>query len=143
MMFNVAEIEPGFIFMVLIWLFSLFFSKKGKKKNENNLKGKISTNFEKLMEKLGELPNMDVNQSQPVFSEFEDDLLENEIVEPSFDFNEVLSEEVESIQDVKPELSVKKSNIFSEVKLFGTPIQKAIILKEILDKPRAFRPFNF
>ena len=37
MMFNVAEIEPGFIFMVLIWLFSSFFSKKGKKKNRRSI----------------------------------------------------------------------------------------------------------
>ncbi|MBC8311520.1 MAG: hypothetical protein H8E72_04395 [Candidatus Marinimicrobia bacterium] len=137
-----AEIEPGFIFMVLIWLFSSFFSKKGKKKGESTPKKKVS-NFENLMKKLGELPNMDMNQAQPFFSN-EKDAFEDEFVEPELYFEDVEVEEPESIQEeVITEPLVKRKNLPAEIKLFGTPLQKAMVLKEILDKPRALRPFNF
>lgn len=137
-----AEIEPGFIFMVLIWLFSSFFSKNGKKKGESTPKKKVS-NFENLMKKLGELPNMDMNQAQPFFSN-EKDAFEDEFVEPELYFEDVEVEEPESIQEeVITEPLVKRKNLPAEIKLFGTPLQKAMVLKEILDKPRALRPFNF
>ena len=79
MMSHFAEIEPGFIFMVLIWLFSSFFSKKGKKNSESKPKNRMVDNFEKLMSKLGELPNMDMNQAQPILSEYEEEIFEDEI----------------------------------------------------------------
>ena len=66
-----AEIEPSFIFMVLIWLFSSFFSKKGKDKGQSISKENRLSNVGKLIEKLGGLPNMDLKQSEPVFSEYE------------------------------------------------------------------------
>ena len=78
-MSHFAEIEPGFIFMVLIWLFSSFFSKKGKKNPESKSKNRMVDNFEKLMSKLGELPNMDMNQDQPILSEYEEEIFEDEI----------------------------------------------------------------
>ena len=45
--------------------------------------------------------------------------------------------------ELKAESIIKKKKEASEVKLFGTPLQKGMVLKEILDKPRALRPFNF
>ena len=130
--------------MILIWLFSSFFSKKKKDKVQSIPKKNRVSNFEKLMEKLGGLPNMDVNQAQPVFSEYEEDIFEDELIEPELYFDEVKVEESEYIQEeVKAESQLKKKNISTEIKLFGTPLQKAMVLKEILDKPRALRPFNF
>ena len=139
-----AEIEPSFIFMVLIWLFSSFFSKKGKGKGQSIPKKNRLSNVGKLMEKIGGLPNMDLNQPQPVFSEYEEDIFEEDLMEPELYFDEVKVEGGAYIQEeAKVESQLKKKNISTEIKLFGTPLQKAMVLKEILDKPRSLRPFNF
>ena len=136
-----AEIEPSFIFMILIWLFSSFFSKKGKDKGQSIPKGNRLSNVGKLIEKLGGLRNIDLNQSQPVFSEYE---AEDDLAEPELYFDQVKVEGGEYIQEeVKVKSQLKKKSISTEIKLFGTPLQKAMVLKEILDKPRALRPFNF
>ena len=87
---------------------------------------------------------MDVNQSQEIFSESEEEFFEEEFAEPEFDFEKIEPEEVAYIQEeVKAKSIIKKKNAAGEVKLFGTPLQKAMVLKEILDKPRALRPFNY
>ena len=136
-----AEIEPSFIFMILIWLFSSFFSKKGKNKGQSIPKENRLSNVGKLIEKLGGLRNMDLNQSQPVFSEYE---AGDDLSEPELYFDEVKVEGGEYTQEeVKVESQLKKKSISTEIKLFGTPLQKAMVLKEILDKPRALRRFNF
>ena len=140
-----SEIEPGFILMIIIWLFSSFFSKKKKRgvKSSPN-KEKKASSFEAIMKKLGELPNMDMNQAQEIFSESEEEFFEEEFAEPEFHFEEIEQEKVADIQEeMKVEAIIKKKKQATEVKLFGTPLQKAMVLKEILDKPRALRPFNF
>ena len=137
-----AEIEPGFILMIVIWLLSSFFSKKKKGVENSPNKEKETSSFKTIMKKLGELPNMDMNQSQELFSESEEDYFEEEFNQPEIQFQEV--EAVEFVQEeVKVDSFSKKKNVSREVKLFGTPVQKAMVLKEILDKPRALRPFNF
>jgi hypothetical protein len=138
-----AEIEPSFIFMILIWLFSSFFSKKKKGVKSSPNKEKKASSFEAIMKKLGELPNMDMNQVPEIFSESEEEFFEEEFTEPEFHFEGIEPEEAEYLQEeVKTESQLKKKNISTEIKLFGTPLQKAMVLKEILDKPRALRPFN-
>ncbi len=108
-------------------------------KNSPN-KEKKTSSFKAIMKRLGELPNMDMNQAQELFSESEEDYFEEEFNQAELQFKEV--EEVEYVQEeVKVDfLPKKKKN--REVKLFGTPLQKAMVLKVILDKPRALRPFN-
>ena len=143
-MIFLAEIEPSFIFMILIWLFSSFFSKKKKGVKSSPNKEKKASSFEAIMKKLGELPNMDMNQAPEIFSESEEEFFEEEFTEPEFHFEEIEPEEVTCIQEeVKAKSIIKKKKQTGEVKLFGTPLQKAMVLKEILDKPRALRPFNF
>jgi hypothetical protein len=138
-----AEIEPSFIFMILIWLFSSFFSKKKKGVKSLPNKEKKASSFEAIMKKLGELPNMDMNQVPEIFSESEEEFFEEEFTEPEVHFEGIEPEEAEYLQEeVKAESQLKKKNISTEIKLFGTPLQKAMVLKEILDKPRALRPFN-
>ena len=138
-----AEIEPSFIFMILIWLFSSFFSKKKKGVKSLPNKEKKASSFEAIMKKLGELPNMDMNQVPEIFSESEEEFFEEEFTEPEVHFEGIEPEEAEYFQEeVKTESQLKKKNISTEIKLFGTPLQKAMVLKEILDKPRALRPFN-
>jgi hypothetical protein len=138
-----AEIEPSFIFMILIWLFSSFFSKKKKGVKSSPNKEKKASSFEAIMKKLGELPNMDINQAPEIFSESEEEFFEEEFTEPEVHFEGIEHEEAEYFQEeVKAESQLKKKNISTEIKLFGTPLQKAMVLKEILDKPRALRPFN-
>ena len=143
-MIFLAEIEPSFIFMILIWLFSSFFSKKKKGVKSLPNKEKKASSFEAIMKKLGELPNMDMNQVPEIFSESEEEFFEEEFTEPEVHFEGIEPEEAEYFQEeVKTESQLKKKNISTEIKLFGTPLQKAMVLKEILDKPRALRPFNF
>ena len=142
-MIFLAEIEPSFIFMILIWLFSSFFSKKKKGVKSSPNKEKKASSFEAIMKKLGELPNMDMNQVPEIFSESEEEFFEEEFTEPEVHFEGIEPEEAEYLQEeVKTESQLKKKNISTEIKLFGTPLQKAMVLKEILDKPRALRPFN-
>ena len=139
-----AEIEPSFIFMTIIWLFSSFFSKKKKEMKNSANKEKKASLFEAIMKKLSELPNMDMNQAQEIFSESEEKFFEEEYAEPEFHFEGIEPEEVACIQEeVKAKSIIKKKKQACEVKLFGTPLQKAMVLKEILDKPRALRPFNY
>ena len=138
-----AEIEPGIILMILIWLFSSFFSKNKKGVKHSPNKEKKASSFEAIMKKLGKLPNMDMNQAQEIFSESEEEFFEEEFVEPEFHFEGIETEEVADIQEeLKAESIIIKKKQAGEVKLFGTPLQKAMVLKEILDKPRALRPFN-
>ena len=107
-------------------------------------KEKKASSFEAIMKKLGELPNMDMNQTPEIFSESEEEFFEEEFTEPEFHFEEIEPEEVAYIQEeVKAKSIIKKKKQAGEVKLFGTSLQKAMVLKEILDKPRALRPFNF
>ena len=134
-----AEIEPGVILMIVIWLFSSFFSKKKKGVRDPRNKEKKTSSFETIMKKLGKLPNMDMNQAQEIFSDSEEEFFEEEFVEPELELH---FEEIET-EKVKAESIIQKKKQVSEVKLFGTPLQKAMVLKEILDKPRALRPFNF
>ena len=130
--------------MILIWLFSSFFSKKKKGVKSSPNKEKKASSFEAIMKKLGELPNMDMNQVPEIFSESEEEFFEEEFTEPEVHFEGIEPEEAEYLQEeVKAESQLKKKNISTEIKLFGTPLQKAMVLKEILDKPRALRPFNF
>ena len=130
--------------MIIIWLFSSFFSKKKKGVKSLSNKEKKASSFEAIMKKLGELPNMDMNQVPEIFSESEEEFFEEEFTEPEFHFEEIEPEEVTCIQEeVKAKSIIKKKKQAGEVKLFGTSLQKAMVLKEILDKPRALRPFNF
>ena len=130
--------------MIIIWLFSSFFSKKKKGVKSLSNKEKKASSFEAIMKKLGELPNMDMNQAPEIFSESEEEFFEEEFTKPEFHFEEIEPEEVACIQEeVKAKSIIKKKKQAGEVKLFGTPLQKAMVLKEILDKPRALRPFNF
>ena len=141
-----AEIEPGIILMILIWLFSSFFSKNKKGVKHSPNKEKKASSFEAIMKKLGKLPNMDMNQAQEIFPESEEEFFEEEFVDPEFHFKEIDPEEAAYIQEeakAESESITKKKEPVSEVKLFGTPLQKAMVLKEILDKPWALRPFNF
>ena len=139
-----SEIEPGIILMILIWLFSSFFSKNKKGVKHSPNKEKKTSSFETIMKKLGKLPNMDMNQAQEIFSESEEEFFEEEFVEPEFHFEGIETEEVADIQEeLKAEFIIKNKKQVGEVKLFGTPLQKAMVLKEILDKPRALRPFNY
>jgi len=142
-MSHFAEIEPGFIFMVLIWLLSSFFSKKGKKNPESKPKNRMVDNFEKLMSKLGELPNMDMNQDQPILSEYEEEIFEDEIIESHSEFDQLVDEKIDYVKEnLKSEPTREKRSVPPEIKLFGTPLQKAMVLNEILAKPRALRPFD-
>ena len=130
--------------MIVIWLFSSFFLKKKKGVKNSSNKEKKASSIEAIMKKLGKLPNMDMNQAQEIFSDseeefFEEEFFEEECVEPELELH---FEEIET-EKVKAESIIKKKKQVSEVKLFGTPLQKAMVLKEILDKPRALRPFNF
>ena len=138
-----AEIEPGIILMILIWLFSSFFSKNKKDVKHSPNKEQKTSSFEAIMKKLGKLPNMDMNQAQEIFSESDEESFEEEFVEPEFHFEGIETEEVADIQEeLKAESIIIKKKQAGEVKLFGTPLQKAMVLKEILDKPRALRPFK-
>ena len=130
--------------MIIIWLFSSFFSKKEKGVKSSSNKEKKASSFEAIMKKLGELPNMDINQAPEIFSESEEEFFEEEFTEPEVHFEGIEPEEVACIQEeVKAKSIIKKKKQTGEVKLFGTPLQKAMVLKEILDKPRALQPFNF
>ena len=149
-----AEIEPGFILMVLIWLFSSFFSKKKPKKSHQlKDKVKVSQKFENILAKLGELPDMDINNSQKVNSDFEEILYdENSELRSVNTNNQYLSVEDETPIDLTSNQNDldKETNFYTKpkpkpkkIKLYGTSLQKVIVLKEILDKPRALRPISF
>ena len=92
-----AEIEPGIILMILIWLFSSFFSKNKKGVKHSPNKEKKASSFLAIMKKLGKLPNMDMNQAQEMFSESEEEFFEEKFVEPEFHFEEIEMEEVADI----------------------------------------------
>ena len=99
--------------------------------------------FEKLINKLGESPNMDMNQAHPILSEYEEEVFEHEIIETHSNFNEPDGEEINYFKEnLESESDPEKQIAHPEIKLFGTPLQKAMVLNEILAKPRALRPFD-
>ena len=145
-----SEIEPGYIIMIAIWLLSSFFSKKKKGMNNSLNKEKKASSFESIMKKLGERPNMETSQAQEIYPEPEEDFFEEEFNQPELQFQEVeeveIIQEVEEVEIIQEEVKVEflpKKKKHKNGKLFGTPLQKAMVLKEILDKPRAMRPFIF
>ncbi len=152
---KLAEIEPGFILMMLIWLFSSFFSKKKtKKKKASKYKHTLSQKFESLLRKLDDLSEIDVNQTQEIYTDSEAILVDEKSIKPELNTNTIykqnpyIQDEIDldpiiigSESIIKP-ISVSKSK-HKEIKLFGTPLQKAMVLREILDKPRALKPFSF
>ena len=149
MEYILSEIEPGFILMVVIWLFSSLFSKKKNKGKKP--KKSILDSFESLMSKLEEIPNLDfeekgkpsdqVDLEEDLVYEFDEELepidykIETQIVQNELENRNLSS----TITAEEP----KKIDSPKEIKLFGTPLQKAIIFKEVLDKPRALRPHQF
>ena len=98
-MIFLAEIEPGFIFMIIIWLFSSFFSKKKKGVKNSPNKEKKASSFESIMKKLGELPNMDMSQAQDLISESEEEYVEDDFVEPEFTFEDIPLLRAQSLQN--------------------------------------------
>lgn len=135
--------------MMIIWLFSSFFSKKKGKGKKS--KKSILDSFESLMSKLEEIPNLDFEgKGKPVPDfDFEDDLEfefedEFEPVEPSIDTQPVQSKtEYDDLSPIVASDNFEEITPPKQIKLFGTPLQKAIVFKEILDKPRALRPHQF
>ena len=73
-MIKFAEIEPGFILMVLIWLFSSFFSKKKKKNQDLSKKTKLSDKFENLLSSIDNLANVNDKRSRDINNSFNVDL---------------------------------------------------------------------
>ena len=158
--FKMAEVEPGFILMLLIWMFSSFFSKK-KSKKPKALKDdkKISQKFEDILRELGGLSNLDISdkpeevspESEKSFYEsYEDlnnqDIVDNDIQEDNSHYKDKIdfSPSPRRILDNSGLESINESKIpIKEIKLYGTPLQKVMVLKEILDKPRSLKPFSF
>ena len=149
---KMAEVEPGFILMLLIWLFSSFSSKKKAKKSKPSLKKeKISQKLESLLRKLGDLPEIDVNQPQDLFSDSDNLFFDEDPMDPELDFGTIKEEDSYDVDAVsstteaelglEPTIPLRPSH--KEIKLYGTPLQKVMVLKEILDKPRALNPFTF
>jgi len=168
-MIKFAEIEPGFILMVLIWLFSSFFSKKKKKNQDLSKKTKLSDKFENLLSSLDNLANVNDKGSRDVDTTFNVDLNtqsnknqnqkdESEIVfsdeyyDDNFystddlgvegvDYDEGLVSPVPKAEPQKQNIPTSKT-VTKSFKIYGTPIQKVMILKEILDKPRGLNPYK-
>ena len=148
---KMAEVEPGFILMVLIWLFSSFFSKKKSKTAKPSInKEKVSQKLKSLLRKLGDLPEIDVNEPQNLFSDSNNVFFDEEPMEPELDFDTI---QEENSYDVDADSTIAEAedldyiiasnSSHKEIKLYGTPLQKVMVLKEILGKPRALNPFTF
>jgi len=166
-MIKFAEIEPGFILMILIWLFSSFFSKKKKKNQDLSKKTKLSDKFENLLSSLDNLANVNDKGSRDIDASFNVDLntqsnknqkdesgiiFSDEDYDDNFygsddlgvdvvDFDEGLVSSVPKTEPQKQNMSSSKT-VTKSLKIYGTPIQKVMILKEILDKPRALNPYS-
>ncbi len=148
MEYFLSEIEPGFILMMIIWIFSSFFSKKKGKGKKT--KKSILDSFESLMSKLEGIPNLDfegkgnplheVDLEENLVYEFEDEL---EPTDSSSIETQIVQSESENLSSMVTAQEPKEVKRPKEIKLFGTPLQKAIVFKEILDKPRALRPHQF
>ena len=160
--YRLGEIEPGFVLMILIWLFSSFFSKKKVKRDftdKKNISNKIgyfinnlnksfeedkqpSSNPDKLYSSEGSSVEIDDAYSSEGSSleldkinfldDFPLELDQNHIpVNPNF-------KDATFIQDVNNDMNSNRKR-----KIYGVPLEKIIVLNEILGKPRALNPFSF
>ena len=95
-----------------------------------------------------EIPNLDFDGKGKTVPnlDFIDDFeyeFDEEInpIEPKIESTTFITEE----EDLPPIVSEDVELLAppKDIKLFGTPLQKAILFKEILDKPRSLRPHQF
>ena len=199
--YRLGEIEPGFVLMILIWLFSSFFSKKKVKRDftdKKNISNKIgyfinnlnksfeedkqpSSNPDKLYSPEGSSVEIDDVYSPEGSSVEIDDVYSNEGSSAEIDdvyssdgssveIDDVYSSDGSSLElnkinflddfplesdqnhiPINP--NFKDSTLIQDVnkdinfnrrgKIYGVPLEKIIVLNEILGKPRALNPFSF
>lgn len=145
-----AEFEPGYILFLIIWALSSFFSKKSRKKNTKkplNVKSnKIERGLDELFKRLEHFQADPDVMPRPHLEEIPiDDDVEDIDAEFLID-TETLSSEDEldsdSIFEVESETAIKPKSK-RKIILNSDSLKEAIVFKEIIDRPRALRPFTY
>ena len=149
-----ADFNPAILFL-LLWGLLSWFTKKKKKEARKNLtedsgvkieKEDIFTRLQKLQDHLaGEVEIFSPKPEEEEIEWEEDDIEEKPdlVKEPVVDYPIPDEKEWYGPFEEKPAILVKieKGSWLSTIMTDGNQIKKAIILKEILDEPRALRPY--
>ena len=149
-----ADFNPAILFL-LLWGLLSWFTKKKKKEARKNLtedsgvkieKEDIFTRLQKLQDHLaGEVeifpPRPDEEAAEWEYTNFEEK--PDFVKEPAVDYPIPDEKEWYGPLEEKPAIPViiEKGSWLSTIMTDGNQIKKAIILKEILDEPRALRPY--
>ena len=149
-----ADFNPAILFL-LLWGLLSWFTKKKKKEARKNLtedsgvkieKEDIFTRLQKLQDHLAGEVEIFPSKSEEEEIEWEKDDIEGKpdlVKEPAVDYPIPDEKEWYGPFEEKPAIPVKieKGSWLSTIMTDGNQIKKAIILKEILDEPRALRPY--
>ena len=141
-MIILAEIQPGVVFLLLWGLLSWFSSKKKKKSIELNEDSIIDNND--LLGKLNILKDNIFNKEdsfvEPSAFEVYNEENNNEVVDfnnKSFKKNQ---NDIYEEKNIKRNYSKDNDSKYIDILKTNLNLKNAIIMKEILDKPRSINP---
>ena len=149
-----ADFNPAILFL-LLWGLLSWFTKKKKKEARKNLtedsgvkieKEDIFTRLQKLQDHLASEVEIFPPKPEEEPAEWEDENFEEKpdfVPEPVIEYPIPDEKEWYGPLEKKPAIPViiEKGSWLSTIMTDGNQIKKAIILKEILDEPRALRPY--
>ena len=154
-----AEFEPGYILFLIIWALSSFFSKKNRKakntKTPLNIdSNKVKRGLEELFKRLEHFQADPDVMPRPHLEEILVD--DNVVVDVDYDAEDIDAEFVVDTETISSEDELDSDYIFEaepetaiipkakrKIILNADSLKEAIVLKEILDRPRALRPFTY
>ena len=155
---TIADFNPSILFLLLWGLLSWFTKKKKKEAREVDSgapktvqkKEDIFARLKKLQDHLSS--NVDILPLKPeedYWEEEEGDFLEDAVpamvAEPPAEYpvpEEIVWDGSNPLATKSPQVETTKGNWLSSVMADKNNIKKAIILKEILDEPRAISPYG-
>ena len=155
---TIADFNPSILFFLLWGLLSWFTKKKKKEAREVDSgapktvqkKEDIFARLKKLQDHLSS--NVDILPLKPeedYWEEEEADFLEDAVPtmakEPPAEYSvpeEIVWDESTPLATKPPQVETTQGNWLSSVMADKNNMKKAIILKEILGKPRAMRPYG-
>ena len=154
---NLADFNPSILFLLLWGLLSWFTKKKKKEAREVDSgapktvqkKEEIFARLKKLQDHLAN--KVDILPLRPEEEYWEEDEIDFQeetepatVQEPSVSYpivEEVVWDGSTPLSTKKPQIKTNAGNWLSSIITDKNNIKKAIILNEILDKPRGLRPY--
>ena len=155
---TIADFNPSILFLLLWGLLSWFTKKKKKEVREADSgvpktvqkKEDIFTRLKKLQDHLADKADIfPLRPEEDYWGEEEADFLEDAVPamekEPPSEYpvpEEIVWDGSTPLATKSPQVETTQRNWLSSVMADKNNIKKAIILKEILDEPRAMRPYG-